>query len=253
MKTKNKLFLKLRLHAIDGGEGGGGGEGNQNPDTPKSNANSENQNKGNDNVSDFSNLWHTEENKPNEGTVQNVNVINQQQPVEKTPQQRLDTHLTELNLTDGFDSQAMQDPETAQKVMEQLARNVYTAAMKDANVIMGQQITQLREELQTETQNTLQGDQIIRDMNNTLAFTSKPAYKPIADSLVTRFLEKGDTPAKAIENVSLYFQNLQKEVSSSIPQPANDRLRNNNFGNGSNLQPNQQEETQDWVKFFNAN
>ncbi len=254
MKFKNKLYLKLRLHSIDGTEeGGGGGESSGKNESQNTSANNESQNNNSDNVEDFSNLWHTEEKKPDTDTVQNVNVINQ--PVaEQTPQERLDAHMSTLDLTGGFDLQQMQDPETAQKVMEQMARQIYTAAMKDANVITNQQITRLREELQTETQQSMQGDRIIRDMNKAIPFTSKAQYKPIADSLITRFLEKGDSTEKAIENVSLYFQGLQKEVSGFIPQAANDRMGNRGFGNGSTQQPNQNsEEEQDWVKFFNAN
>lgn len=241
MKIMN--LIKWRLQEEAGSEGGDGSGATGDENNKK------------DPVDDYSNLWNNQGNDSDNSSgdsVQNVNVVNQNQGEVLTPQQKLSAHIDGLNLMEGFNAEDMQDPERATAMMKDVIAKTYSATMKDANQIMTQQIANLKTEMQQETQNTMQGSKNINDMNTALVYTSKPAYKPIADAALTKFLEQGKSPAEAIAEVGKYFQRLQAEVAGSLPKPPNNGLNGNQLFNDVGGNDSGDENATEWLDFINA-
>lgn len=227
-----------------------GGDGSTAPNTDNNNANK---------PDNFDDVWYTgtndNSNSSNE-TVQRVEITNQTPVTELTPQQKLNAHIESLNLADGFDMEAMQSPETAVKEMERMQALTYSAAMKDTNTLIQQAVASVKEELSQQTQDTVNGNAAISMMNSELTYTSSPALKPIADSLLVKFQNKGQSVEEAVASVGKYFNQMSQNVSKTLPQSPNNRMRGGNFSNSNNGNQNQADdggaEDQNWVNFLTA-
>jgi len=207
-------------------------------------------------VDDFSDVWHNgSSDQGNQGVQepQRVTITNQPDVKELTPQEKLSAHIESLNLADGFDMNAMQNPETAVKEMQRMQANTYAAAMKDTNTLIQQAVGQVREELQQDAREVVSGNQTVNAMNTALPYTKKPAYKPVSDSLLTQFQAKGQTPEEAILSVGKYFTKMAGDVNANLPKVPNNRLNGNNFnGNTTNQNQTDDADSQDWMNFLTA-
>lgn len=255
-------MFKFKYKLLDDNKDGAGNSSDTNDtsDKEKGTGNSDGNN-GKDNIDDFSNLWHTDSNATT--NTSDTTVINQQQSGNQlSPQDRLQAHIESKNMLDGVDYAALQNPETSSVELNKVVTGIYTATMQDASEIMTQQIDNLREELQQDTNDRLQGNKAIDQLNTALPYTSLPEFKPVVDGVFNRFLNQKDmTVSKAIELTGKYFNKLQGDVSKTMQQPPNNNLngrqvfnRNTNANNGNSNGNNQSDITDksDWISFLSA-
>ncbi len=213
------------------------------------------QNNEGDKVDNFDDIWNTGSNGDGDSNgepVQQVHIVNQTEPTQLTPEQKLAAHIDSLGLMEGFDQQAMADPEKAEAAMKSLMANTYSAAIKDANQIMDQRIDSLREELQQETQDTMRGNESINAMNSALKYTSQPAYKPVAEALLVKFQNKGASTPEAIKKVGEYFNKLSSDVADTVPRNSNNRMNGSSFNNSNSNSSSGDADPEDWMEFLSA-
>jgi len=231
-------------------ENTGDGDGSSDA-TPNANEGDANNNE--DQVDDYSNIWNNDTTPPANASndIAEVRIVNQPDVIEATPEEKLATHIEGLNLADGFNYDAMNNPETALAEMKRMQAVTYEAIIKDANKILDQRINTLRSEMQEESQNTIRGNDSINKMNASLNYTAKAEYKPIAEALLVKFQNKGLSLDKSIEQVGKYFQGLQKEIASTLPAPPANRINGQVFNDINN--PGQtSEKDENWVDFLTA-
>lgn len=247
MKYRNS-FLKYKLNANADGEGGGGsgagGDGSQVLE-----------NNNQDNVDDFSALWHTDDSDGGEAQAPPQTVQIQQAPA--NAEDIFNQHVQGL----GLDAQTQQfmdaiesrEPEQMQKVLLANNKAVYRAAMLDANNMIDKKVATMREEMQQDTTNTITGNSIVAQMETALPFTKNAAYAPIAKAVVSQMLEQpGMTSAKAIENVGKFFTKFAGDVNAGQPRPPGGKP-NGGFGNGQydvDPQASDESEVPDWFEFL---
>jgi hypothetical protein len=213
-----------------------------------------NENNKEDKPDDFSNVWHTntdDANNNGQQQVQKVEITNQQPVQEVSRQDRLAAHIGTLGLADGLNMEALQNPETALKEMERIQALTYSAAMKDTNTLIQQAVSQVKDELTAQTQETLSGNSAINNLNTALPYTKEAAYAPVANSLLTQFMSKGQTQEQAVVNVGKYFAKMAEDVNKTLPKSPNNRMNGNNFNN-LNVDQTEGADTEDWIKILSA-
>lgn len=240
--------LKYRLLDENTGDGGDATANTSTSTDDKNNNNSENNN------DDFTNLWYTDSNAVKQDETQPAG----QQPATQqlTPEETLQAHIDSKNLLNGMDYTKLQNPEMANVELNKLVSNVYTATMQDASEIMTQQIDSLREEIQKDTTNQMQGNKAIEQLNTALPYTLAPEFKPVADGVFNRILNQdGMTVNKAIELTGKYFNKLQSEVDKTTRKPPSNNLRNKQVFNQGNPGNNDQSDVvakSDWMSILAA-
>jgi hypothetical protein len=249
------------------GGGGGGGDPWQTwnepapqqqqlaPQQPTGNTTENN----NNNSFDFNqSIWETP-NSAGNGTQQPTNQGTQQQP-QQQPQEHnafLDAHIAQMNLTNGLNFDAMAqggDPEVIKTTFNSFAKNAYLGIMRDVNAVMEQRINDAVTKAVEKSTGTVQSWQAVERMQSALPFTSDPNIAPVANSVLQKFLGKGQPLELAIKNTGEYFRNMSSRIGGGAPEGNSQRPGSNpNRGYVSNQQGNSPtKRDEDWMGFLTA-
>jgi len=145
-----------------------------------------------------------------------------------------------------------QNPEDMQKAVSNMQTSVYRAAMIDVNKLVQQRVDSAIGEMKQNTNNTIEANSIVAQMETALPWTRQPAYAPMAKAVVNQMLQKdGMTPEKAIAETAKYFQQFANETVTGQQIPPGGKPN----GNFQNQQPNQQQngnpaDEPDWLEFL---
>lgn len=250
MKFRNQ-FLKYKVHSMaEDGTGGGTGDANQ----QQPNGNEQQQNNKDVTIDDFSNIWdNTSQAEENQQGQQNF----QQPPQQQSAEDIFNNHVNTLNLGasagDLMAAMQSQDPEQIATALQANNAQVYRSAMIDANKMVDSRIDAIRDEMQTNTDNTIKGNTIIAQMENALPYTKNGAYAPMAKAVISQLLEKpGMTTENAIVQTGKYFEKFVSDVQSTQQTPPGSKPKGG-FGNGQdsqNLQNGNQADEPNWFEFL---
>lgn len=265
MKHRNQ-FLKYKLHmqmSPDGGGGGGGDAGGAANSGGDSDGNSGGQqqsgNNGNSNLISHDNLWETNTNAGGNGNANTGQQPAQQQPAQRSASEQFQAHIDSLdfmgsvNPTEVMTALQNGDADAFGKALTSIGVQAYRNAMTDANKVVQQRVDKMSTTIKSDMSAQNATGELVREMNSQLPFTKSPAYAPVANLVLTQFLQKGMKQADAIKEVGKYFSGLSGEVgklSSGAPsgRPAGNFGGNLNGGDAGN----QGGGEPDWFDFLGA-
>ena len=224
------------------------GNDDQNNTNDDQNNNSSNQNNNNNsnndnNVDNNTSYWDNNKDggpKPNEVAPQTVEIV--QKPVEKTPEEQMQAHITGLNLTDGIDSnQIMEDiregkPESFNAALQAVSGNAYRAAMTSMNEIINAKIAEVTETATANANASVSANMAVSQMQTEMPFTKDKDIEPIAKAVLTQALKSAGSTEEALVSVKGFFEKMSGEITppsseSGSPQfPGRDQ---NNSGQKS--------------------
>ncbi len=208
--------------------GVGGGDKSTEEEKPadqNTNTNDDPNNK--DNIDSNASIWDnkpTDDADPNKST-QTVEVV--QKPAEKTPEEKMQAHITGLNLTKGIDTnQVMEDiregkVESFGAAMNAVGGNAYQAAMTDMNSIMDAKIAKATEDATANANATMNSNLAVSQMNTAMPFTKDPDIAPIAKAVLAQTLKSGADTEAAIGAVEKFFAKAAGQINKSMQPPTN--------------------------------
>lgn len=243
MKYRNQ-FLKYKLQSVDpedgaaGGGGAGGGEGG----AANAGQGGENNNQGD--LQTFDDLWDNPSNDSGDAGNNAGGASQQQSGQQLSADEQFQAHVASIDF--GVDPAAMfqaaqsGNSEGFAEQMQKLTSGIYKAAMLNSNKMLNQRMESMRDEMRQTTQSAVSSDKLISQMNERIPFTKDPAYAPMAKAVLTRLLNKGESPEKAIAGTERYFRDLAKQVPGSTS------------GKGKDVSGNGEADSQemDWVSFM---
>lgn len=133
-------------------------------------------------------------------------------------------------------------------MMQTMAQNVYKQAMVDANKVVGAAAKKAADEAVNRSTTSVKADQFVDRMQTKLEFTKDPSIAPIAKSVLSRFIGKGQDVDTAIANTAKYFSQLSEKAGSSLEtgsQRNNGRPGSQGYNGGR-----AKEAEPDWLAFM---
>jgi hypothetical protein len=244
-------MFKFNLRGRKYREGTEGGEGSANGAGEGGEGNADGQNNDDANLISHDTLWQAETSNADASQGQQQQQQQQQEPPD--PNAAFQTHIDSLDFSGGIDIAAGMaaitngDQEAFGAMLAQVGAAAYRNAMVDANKVVQQRVDKMGEQVQSTVTANQSSGELVREMNSQLPFTKTQAYAPIAKLVLTQFLEKGATPANAIEQVGKYFQKMAGEVALLNPGAPKGRPAGGFGGNANQNDGNESGET-DWMQ-----
>lgn len=264
MKFRN-VFLKYKMHAHaspdGGGTGGGGGDAGNAGDAGTGDAGNTGENNSDSNLISYDDLWDTGSNTGTGGDTggtgnANANQGGQQQQQQPNANEQFQTHIDSLDFMDGIDVMAgmqavqNQDAEGFKNLVQQIGRNAYRHSLVDANKVVQQRVDSMGTTIKDEVKASTATSSLVSEMNNALPFTKSPAYAPMAKAVLVQFLDKGKTPAEALEGVGKYFKGMADDVNKLSSQAPGSRPARNFGGQMQDANAGGGEEEPDWINIL---
>lgn len=178
------------------------------------------------NEPDFVDFW----NKPTENSpaaAQAQQQVPQQLPQQVSPDDRKRQYLDKANLVDldGLSAAlgGMQEEggvAAAASTIKTIVEQAFLKGLQESAQYSKQLSEKAGQSAVAQANTNYQADVVTNMMSAQLPFTENPAVAPIAKTVLSQALAKGDSPDKAIETVKQYFAFMQTQMNASSPPDA---------------------------------
>lgn len=228
-----------------GGNQGGNNGGQQQRNNQDNNGGGGNNN--DDHIDPIEDIWNDPKIEP--GQQQQ----NTQQPTEEEHQTAFDNYIGKLDFKLPAFSPEQQtrlangDFGPIGEMMDKGMKAAYKQAMIDANKVVGKAAEKAADAAFNRSTTSVKADQFVDRMQTKLEFTKDPSISPIAKSVLSRFIGKGQDVDTAIDNTAKYFAQLSSKASEGMGtnQRNNGRPGSQGYNGGRT-----KEAEPDWLAFM---
>ncbi len=185
----------------------------------------------------------------------------QQQQVQQSTAEPVDSnkvfneYIEKLELTKSVDLQEISEELNQGKTdglgnaLKTVAAQTYRQAMVDMSKIIDQKVKAGVQAAVQQSNNQVQGNMAVTQMNTALSFTKNPAIAPVAGAVLSQLIKKGKSVDDAVDGVRAFFQNTSKISAKELglQNPPRGRPGNQPF-NGTGDLGNDDENEIDWLE-----
>ncbi len=238
----------------DTGAGAGSGEGGDaSGDAAKKQGGDQNNQQNNDD--NFEQIW---ENPTDDtgGQQQQQQQTQLQQPVKDPvdPDKVFNTYIDKLELTKSVNLEEISTELSQGKTeglgnaLKTVAAQTYRQAMVDMSKIIDKKVKAGVEAAVQQSQNAVQGNMAVTQMNTALSFTKNPAIAPVASAVLSQLIKKGKSVDDAVDGVRAFFQNTSKISAKELglQNPPRGRPGNQPFNGTGDIDDDENEI--DWLE-----
>ncbi len=160
-----------------------------------------------------------------------------------------------INMEDFTTAVREGDAEKAGTIMAKVMENSVSVALTNANKLADQKVAAIRDSVISETKTSAEMDVAIREMNESLPFTSHEAVAPLAKTILEGFLNQGLPTKEAVSRTSDYYKEVAKESGQHFGMDMREEGDTDGFGrsrmrdehDNSNHNPNDKSGNEDWI------
>ena len=133
--------------------------------------------------------------------------------------------------------------------LKTVAAQTYRQAMVDMSKIIDQKVKAGVAAAVQQSNNAVQGNMAVTQMNTALSFTKNPAIAPVAGAVLSQLIKKGKSVDDAVDGVRAFFQNTSKISAKELglQNPPRGRPGNQPF-NGTGELGDDDENEIDWLE-----